>query len=316
MKCEVFEGLAALRRDSRIGPAVRGCFELLWHLAGGRADYIVVTTKRIAYDFGVERRAVEKWIAKLGEYGLVEIIERDKRRGTIHLYIFHPRPDRRESRPDPQRRLDFPPTSGRDRLDLCAPKGPGGSGEASIYAPKGPAKPGEASTCAPKGPAGDNLSRACASDDSDDEEEFSSSSSLSLSAMDMVHGAIDLRRRLFPDRCPDLRHRDKVLLTSAVVIAESHGERGKHWLDESVELTIEHKPGKTVQYLKACLREGVATHLGRCSLADAPDEFARILLAVRPMVEKAIVEFREKRRAEMAAQQTAVRAGQEKEADA
>ena len=152
MKCEIFEGLAALRRDSRIGPAVYRCFDWLWHLAGGRANYIVVTTKRIAYEFGVGRRAVEKWLEKLMEYGLVEVIDRDKRRGTIHLYVFHPRPERREPRPDPQRRLDFPATLGHERLDLCAPKGP----------------------------AGDNISRACASDDSDDEDEISSSSSLSL----------------------------------------------------------------------------------------------------------------------------------------
>ena len=135
-KCEIFDSLAALRRDSRIGPAVRGCFEWLWHVAGGRADYIVVTTKRIAYDFGVERRAVEKWLDKLAEYGLIEIIDRDKRRGSIHLYVFHPRPERREPRRDRQQRLEFTANAGRDSLDLCAPKGPGVPSQASTCAPK------------------------------------------------------------------------------------------------------------------------------------------------------------------------------------
>ena len=119
---------------------------------------------------------------------------------------------------------------------------------------------------------------------------------------------------MFPGGRPNLRHRDKVLLASAVVIAGEHGERGKTWLDESVELTVEHKPQKPVQYLKACLREGVATHLGRCALADAANEFGRMFLRVRPMVERSIEEYRAAR-AEGESQKAAAAAGQEAEGD-
>ena len=93
------------------------------------------------------------------------------------------------------------------------------------------------------------------------------------------------------------------MLASAVAIAGRHGDRGKTWLDESVEATREHKPQKPVQYLKTCLREGVATHLGRCGLAETADEFARMLLWVRPMVEGAIVEYRQMARAATAGQE-------------
>ena len=128
---------------------------------------------------------------------------------------------------------------------------------------------------------------------------------------EVVHGAIDLQRRLFAGGRPNLRHRDKVLLASAIVIAAAQGERGKTWLNESVELTTEHKPQKPVQYLKACLREGVATHLGRCDLATAADEFARLFLQVRPMVERSIVEYRKKARDDRVAGRTAAGAEQE-----
>lgn len=123
--------------------------------------------------------------------------------------------------------------------------------------------------------------------------------------MDLIRGAIDLRRRLFPGLQPNLRHRDKVLLASAVAIAGTHGDSGKTWLEESVEATTEHKPQKPVQYLKTCLREGVATHLGRCGLAETADEFARMLLRVRPTVERAIVEYRQMARAATAGQEGA-----------
>ena len=106
MKCEIFESLAPLRRAG-IQLAVYCLFEWLWHLVGGRPDYIVVTTKQIAYEFGKERRTIEGWFDKAGEQGLIEVMDRDKRRGTIHVYVFHPCPDRRERRPDPQRKLGF-----------------------------------------------------------------------------------------------------------------------------------------------------------------------------------------------------------------
>ncbi len=271
MDCPIFQALAVLRRDSRIGPAVRSCFEWLWHATGGRPDYVVVEIKRVAFGYGVSCRAVWKWVAALEENGLVEVIERDRRRGVIHVYIFHPRPEKRTPRPDPQLRLDF-------GTDLCAPKGPRGEGGADL--------------CAHKGPRGDSMPRAGASD-RDEEEEISSSSSLSMSGVDGVKRAMGIRKRLFGDGKPNLRHLDKVFFVSAVVLAAEQGERGKMWLKESIELTVEHRPGKPVSYLKAVMREGVSTYLGLCDLDGAADKFGKMLLGVRPKVERMILEYRE-----------------------
>jgi len=138
------------------------------------------------------------------------------------------------------------------------------------------------------------LSRVCASDDSDDEEEISSSSSLSSSLV--IQEALSIRQRLFPDRRSKLKHRDRVFLASVVVIARMEAESGARWLDEAVDLTVEHKADKPIQYLKACLRERVATELGRCLLSEAADEFGKMLLGVRPTVER-IIEAHDKARA-------------------
>lgn len=60
-------------------------------------------------------------------------------------------------------------------------------------------------------------------DDSDDEEDISSSSS--LSGVDAVKKAMELQRRLFPNARPNLKHLDKILLTSTVIVADALGER-------------------------------------------------------------------------------------------
>ena len=285
MKCEIFEGLSALRRDSRIGPAVRGCFELLWHLTGGRADYIVVTTKRIAYDFGVERRAVEKWLCKLEEFGLVEVVDRDKRCGTIHLYVFHPRPERREPRPDPQRRLEFP------RLDLCAPKGPGERTDASTCAPKGPARLGEASNCARKGPDATNPVGPHARVDSDDDEEQNFIIINQINADDPVwqrlSGAADklvyeiYRRK---GSCPSLSRYQSIFLLSVALLAETMGDG---WVTNAVAATEEsEKARKPPSYLRTCL---VQRYCAKYGCAD--DCGRRKVESLLAIVETAVGQF-------------------------
>ena len=61
--------------------------------------------KRAADVFGVHSRAIDKWVVNLQERGLSEVIEHDKRRGMVRVYVFHPLPELRGRRPDPQRLL-------------------------------------------------------------------------------------------------------------------------------------------------------------------------------------------------------------------
>ena len=47
-KCNLFEEMRALRRDSRIKPPLREAFEWVYHMSGGRPEHIVVSTKFLA----------------------------------------------------------------------------------------------------------------------------------------------------------------------------------------------------------------------------------------------------------------------------
>ena len=129
-------------------------FRVALHLAGGRADYIVVTTKRIAFDFGVERKTVEGWLEKLQEYGLVEVVDRDSAGGrSICTSSTHGRIGR-EPRPDPQQRLDF---GSAKRPGICDVKTPSRLG---ICDAKTPSRQPALGFTTPKSPAGDNITRA------------------------------------------------------------------------------------------------------------------------------------------------------------
>ncbi len=102
-----WDTLQPLRRDTAVGPAAKLCFEWLWHYAGGRPGYLVVNCKMIAYELGRDRSSAANWLSALEKHGLIEIVDRDKRRGALHVYVYHPNPGDRPARPDPQGRLPF-----------------------------------------------------------------------------------------------------------------------------------------------------------------------------------------------------------------
>ena len=280
-RCEVFASLETLRRDSRVGPAVRDCFVWLLHFAGGRPAYLVVTTKRIAYDFGVDRRAVEKWIAKLAEFGLIEVIDRDKRRGVLHLYIFHPRPERREPRPDPQRHL---------ALDLCAPESAPKGPALDLCAPKGLAGGGETSTCAPKGlttriiPACARVSSLLSSPVDDD---------MTAQWPQILQAAHAARKDIFGHRPRAALDFDgKCFLATACAVAELLTQRDPSrewsgWLTYSIAVTARAKVESPIRYLRSTLRNNLVEYLGLCNTPDdAKATLGQILAAVRPSVKR------------------------------
>ncbi len=101
-----WDTLAALRRDEVIGPAVKLAFEVLWHYAGGRPGYILITARWLGSQLGRSPSAAADWLKTLEDEELIEIVDRDKR-GSLHVYVYHPNPGQnaRQQRPDPQTRL-------------------------------------------------------------------------------------------------------------------------------------------------------------------------------------------------------------------
>ena len=99
-----WEALAAVFRDPSIGGSTALAMAWLWELAGSRPSTIVATAVGLGAQFGRSARAAWDWLEKLAAHRLIEILDRDERRGVITLYVFDPREPEacRVRRPDPQ----------------------------------------------------------------------------------------------------------------------------------------------------------------------------------------------------------------------
>jgi len=120
-------GLQVLMADRKLGAASKLAFLLLWDMAGEQPGEIVITADLLAGRCGRSPRAVHLWLDQLAKHELVDIIERNERRGTIRLAVYNPCPGDREATPDPQARLPF----GEPEQEAPAPS-------AEVSAPKPP----------------------------------------------------------------------------------------------------------------------------------------------------------------------------------
>jgi hypothetical protein len=123
----MLDELQLLLADRKMGAATKLAFLHLWHLAGYRPGEILVTADWLAGRSGRSPRAALQWIDQLTEHGLLDVVERNERRGTFRLLIYHPAPGDREDTPDPQARLPFGPAGQEvqpDRAEVSAPEPP------------------------------------------------------------------------------------------------------------------------------------------------------------------------------------------------
>ena len=127
-----WDQLAPLLGNRSIGPADKWAFAWLWRAAGNRPGTVVVTASALGAFFGASGRAALKWVESLKKAGLVEEVDRDRRRGSVRLYVYDPAEDiaHRVARSDPQGDLpgfadeDSSPPAGPTSADLLALKGP------------------------------------------------------------------------------------------------------------------------------------------------------------------------------------------------
>ena len=127
-----WDQLAPLLGNRSIGPADKWAFAWLWRAAGNRPGTVVVTASALGAFFGASGRAAWKWVESLKKAGLVEEVDRDRRRGSVRLYVYDPAEDiaHRVGRSDPQGDLpgfadeDSSPPAGPTSADLLALKGP------------------------------------------------------------------------------------------------------------------------------------------------------------------------------------------------
>jgi hypothetical protein len=102
-----WEAMRPVFRDASIGGSTALAMAWLWESAGRRPATIVVTPVGLGAEFGRSARSAWDWLENLVEHRLIEILDRDPRRGTITLYVFDPRdPETCRVRPaDPQKPL-------------------------------------------------------------------------------------------------------------------------------------------------------------------------------------------------------------------
>jgi len=72
------------------GPALKLAFEELWVVAGRQPAHIVIQPRWLSDRLGASDRTARGWLDNLAELGLIHIAERDKRRGTVSLYVYRP----------------------------------------------------------------------------------------------------------------------------------------------------------------------------------------------------------------------------------
>jgi hypothetical protein len=104
-----WEQLRPIRQDRTLGPAAGRAFcEYLWPLANHAPGRLKISTRQMGAEFGMSREAADNWLVKMSAAGRVHIFERDEKRGTVDLYVFHPSDEVRIVPVDPQKTLDFP----------------------------------------------------------------------------------------------------------------------------------------------------------------------------------------------------------------
>ena len=73
-----------------LGPALKAAFHMLWLEAGCEPNHLVITARWLGAACGAESRTALGWISQLEKKGLISVIERDERRGTIQVFVFRP----------------------------------------------------------------------------------------------------------------------------------------------------------------------------------------------------------------------------------
>ena len=101
---DVWKDLEPLRRNKHVGVELT-LFGVLWELCDGEPREIVVTTKRLAREFNRDAASLRDQLVKLYRLGIIDLVDRDKRRGVFRMIIYRPLPAHAIKKPDPQKVL-------------------------------------------------------------------------------------------------------------------------------------------------------------------------------------------------------------------
>ena len=102
------DGLDRLLADRVLGQATKLAFLFIWRDAGFDVnEEIIVSDTWLGQRLGRDRRSAQGWLQAMEDAELIEIRQRDRRRGQYRISVFRPCPGKREPKPDPQARLNL-----------------------------------------------------------------------------------------------------------------------------------------------------------------------------------------------------------------
>ena len=101
---DVWRDLEPLRRNRHVHME-QVTYGVLWELCGGTPGEIVVTAKRLRRDVNRDEATIRAHLVRLYRLDIVELVDRDRQRGTYRLVVYRPLPAHATKRPDPQKLL-------------------------------------------------------------------------------------------------------------------------------------------------------------------------------------------------------------------
>ncbi len=151
----MLDSLDMLFADRKIGAAAKLAFLQLWRFAGGQPGQVVITTDWLGGCYGRRPRSAWNWLEDLQRHDLIEMGERNERRGSVEVFVFSPAPGKdREATPDPQMMMDLQTGNAADCEAIPDPQPqPNGSvGEAAGVSTQEPPSNSAAAGVSPQKP--------------------------------------------------------------------------------------------------------------------------------------------------------------------
>ena len=97
---DVWRDLEPLRRNRHVHME-QVTYGVLWELCGGTPGEIVVTAKRLRRDVNRDEATIRAHLVRLYRLDIVELVDRDRQRGTYRLVVYRPLPAHATKRPEP-----------------------------------------------------------------------------------------------------------------------------------------------------------------------------------------------------------------------
>jgi len=312
--------LGTILGDRTIGAASKLAFYQLYKLCGWKLGVCLIRLDWLGTANGRDARSALDWLRELEKHGLISTDQRDKRRGTLRVWVLSLHPGDQERKPDPQLRLPFTVGPGvaseqasSARRGFCAETpaqtgvyvNPGRGLRSAYIAPgflrrnPGAATVGDAPSCDNSdqraGVLAQKPRRAHDHDYHDNDEEFIVvMNSVRPDLAEIERRAREAAAAAWPN-CPVDEKLFYLLVRTHVLVEHvwPDRERAEEWLRHAIAVIADGNGKFGFGYFRRCLQYGCFDILGLCRCRSQSQEFfERALLVVSDTVRPLMDAFR------------------------